>query len=56
MLGGRTHDEPRAHFIAARQNIWNRKLHFVGIPMLVGSGQLGALLYLWKDCASGPRF
>ncbi len=42
MLGGRTHDELMAEFIAAHQNRWNRAFHFVGIPMIVSSAALWA--------------
>jgi hypothetical protein len=40
MLRGRPHDELMTQFIAAHQNTWNRRLHFVGIPTLVVSGLL----------------
>ena len=40
MLGGRSHDVLMAQFIDAHQNVWNRRLHFVGIPTLVIAGLL----------------
>jgi hypothetical protein len=52
MLNGRAHDDLMAQFVGAHQNTWNRRLHLVGIPMLVVSGLLwGAALFvdgLWK--------
>ena len=42
MLGGRSYHDLRAEFEAAHQNIWNRRLHLIGIPTLVISGLLWA--------------
>jgi hypothetical protein len=47
MLNGRPHDELMAQFEAAHQNTWNRRLHGVGIPLLVSSAVLwGAALFV----------
>jgi uncharacterized membrane protein YGL010W len=40
MLGGRPHAVLMAQFVAAHQNIWNRRLHLIGIPILLLSGAL----------------
>ena len=43
MLGGRSSADLRAEFEAAHCNIWNRRLHLIGIPTLVVSGVLWGL-------------
>lgn len=40
MLGGRPHAELMAQFRAAHRNVWNRRFHLFGIPILLSAGLL----------------
>jgi hypothetical protein len=49
MFGGRSHSELMTQFKAAHLNVWNRRLHLIGIPTLVVSGLLWVAAIFVED-------